>query len=114
MNMTTVVSTACPTTVEPTVRVQRYLPLVSSFIFARVKEFANSPLQYASRLARTIRAIGANTVANAVWLVYSGAGGIFTAMKLIAIRMKEAKKPCQIARRDAAYPYTSVKMSAKM
>src|SRR5579864_5964274 len=43
--ITITVSTACPATVEPTVRVHKYLPEVSSFIFDITNELANSPAQ---------------------------------------------------------------------
>jgi hypothetical protein len=42
------VSTNCPTAVEPIVRTHRCLPCVSSFSFAITKALANSPHQYAS------------------------------------------------------------------
>src|SRR5579864_8155048 len=95
-----VVSTACPTTVDPTVRVHSQRPWVSNFIFARVYELANSPHQKATRLAATIRGTKLNTTSKACRLGHSGAAGMCTVAKPITAISAEAKKPIQIARRE--------------
>src|SRR5438309_2024298 len=73
--MTSTVSTPCPTTVDPTVRVQSLRPLVRIFNLAIVYELANSPTQYATSDAANMRGINPNTVANACWLFHPGAPG---------------------------------------
>ena len=50
-------STASPANVEPMVRIQRYLPAVRIFIFARTNELTNSPAQKREQRRRTIRQV---------------------------------------------------------
>ena len=50
-------SSACPTTVEPMVRVQRKRPPVSRFIRASTKELENSPTSTATKLPLRMRQV---------------------------------------------------------
>src|SRR5580692_488635 len=102
MAMTTAVSTAWPVMVEPMVRVQSQRPRVRIFILARVKELVNSPAQYAMRDAMAKRGTRPKTVAKACWLGHPGAAGRATAMAPMTESRAMAKKPIQMARREAA------------
>src|SRR3546814_19938571 len=68
-------STPCPTTVEPMVRVHKYLPLVQTFIRASTKLFASSPAQKAAIDAKTMRGTWPNTDSYAACPSHVAAGG---------------------------------------
>src|SRR6476661_1615740 len=97
-------STASPAKVEPIVRIQRYLPFVASFIFARTKEFTNSPAQNPRREAATIRHVCPKIRLTAEFCsgdIVCAAGRLVTTNDISEAKIR-APNPAQITLRERA------------
>src|SRR5688500_17356099 len=95
-------STTSPRTVDPTVRVHKYRPFVSNFIFANTKELTNSPAQKAISDAATMRGVWPKIkLTAACWFgdIVLAAGSSVTTNAISDAKIK-APNPARITFRD--------------